>query len=475
MSTRLNHLKVVLLTAAIASFLGLTGCQPEGFTYDPQTGQLVTVTPPASPLQTPPSPAATLGPSQPQTRMPYPTPGPAQPSDVTPPVFPTLSPWPTFTPWPTPTRRPGPTATALPLPQPAKDATGTIFYAVRTDFSPGLSIGDIHRSQVDSVGNLSAVAQPIGINWLRAYPSWDFSLVAFVDSTMGGDRIYIVNPQTGQITPVEEAMHLDGRFLGWHPNNQEVLYLAEVGPRGGLWLLNFATGEHTIVVMQDPLYIRDASMSPDGQRIVYSYQKQVFEPGEIWTVNADGSDPRLLFGAGGTMIGLTWSPDGSKIALVDQSQGLVVMNPDGTDRRVVARDFAWGYLFEPVWSPDSRYLAYVAGEPEVVPPEIAQQDKAREVQDWDREAFLGSNIHIIDISDGQERTLVSIKPTGQIEGNIDPAWSPDGQLLAFAALREGQAGLWVVNIDGTGLRQLAEAPNLIRFPAWTRRTNEESE
>ncbi len=468
MSTRLNHLKVALLMAAIASLMALTGCQPEGMALDPQTGRLATVTPPASPLQTPPLQAATLGPSQPQTRMPRPTPGPALPS-VTPAVFPTLSPWPTFTPWPTPTRRPGPMATALPLPQPAKDATGTIFYAVRTDFSSGLSRGDIHRSQVDSVGNLSAVAQPTGIGWLRAYPSWDYTLIALVDGVrQGNHRVYILNPLTSQMTPVEESMYLIGRFLGWHPNNQAILYRVEGGePETGLWLINIGTGEQTIVVLQNPLYIRDASMSPDGQRIVYSYQKG-FAPGQMWTVNADGSDPELLFDSGGTMFGLTWSPDGSKIAFVDQSQGLVVMNPDGTDRRVVASDFAIGFLFEPVWSPDSRYLAYVAFEPELVPSDIVQQGKTRQVQDWDREAFLGSNIHIIDISDGQERTLVSIQPTGQIEGNIDPVWSPDGKLLAFAALREGQAGLWVVNVDGTGLRQLAGAPNLIRFPVWTR-------
>jgi Tol biopolymer transport system component len=357
------------------------------------------------------------------------------------------------------------------VPQPAKDAAGAIFYAIRSNFSSGpggsLSIGEVYRVQVDSIGNVSAVAQPTGIGWLRAYPSWDHTLVARVNGTTAGDEVYIMNPTTGEVVPLSTSTGMFGRFLGWHPNNREILYLVEGGePETGLWLINFETGEYTIVVLQNPLYIRDAGMSPDGQRLVYSYQKG-FEPGEMWLVNADGSDPKLLFDTGGAMFGLTWSPDGNRIAFVDQSQGLMVMNPDGTDRKVIARNFVIGHLFKPVWSPDSRYLAYVAAEPALVPPDIIQQGKAREVQDWDREAFLGSNIHIIEIARGQERPLVSINPTGQIEGNIDPAWSPDGKMIAFAALRNGQAGLWAINVDGTGLRQLAKASDLIRFPVWT--------
>jgi Tol biopolymer transport system component len=36
--------------------------------------------------------------------------------------------------------------------------------------------------------------------------------------------------------------------------------------------------------------------------------------------------------------GATWSPDGEWIAYVDNNQSLVIMRPDGTDRRVLPID-----------------------------------------------------------------------------------------------------------------------------------------
>jgi hypothetical protein len=47
-----------------------------------------------------------------------------------------------------------------------------------------------------------------------------------------------------------------------------------------------------------------------------------------------------------------------------------------------------------------------------------------------------------------------------------PAWSPDGERLAFSVLRPGlQPELWIVAADGTGLRQLSGAGGY--DPAWS--------
>ena len=37
---------------------------------------------------------------------------------------------------------------------------------------------------------------------------------------------------------------------------------------------------------------------------------------------------------------------------------------------------------------------------------------------------------------------------------MTPAWSPDSQKIAFASLRSGTWNIWVVNRDGSGLRQV---------------------
>jgi Tol biopolymer transport system component/imidazolonepropionase-like amidohydrolase len=48
-----------------------------------------------------------------------------------------------------------------------------------------------------------------------------------------------------------------------------------------------------------------------------------------------------------------------------------------------------------------------------------------------------------------------------------PAWSPDGQRIAFQAYRDSTWDIWTVNRDGTGLRQETSGPFDDREPHWS--------
>ncbi|MEZ4868699.1 MAG: hypothetical protein R3C14_45645 [Caldilineaceae bacterium] len=379
---------------------------------------------------------------------------------------PTATPWPTLTPWPTATRRPGPTATPILLPQPADSAAGTLLFAARTTTDGYSASGKILQLQLDAKGQVSSPQEEIGLGWMRSYASWDRTLVAFVDRTMDGERIYIWNSTTEKAKPVAESMNRFGFFLGWHPNNKEIIYLVGESSYGGLWLLDRETGVQTIVVQQDPLYIRDVAISPDGQRIIYAQQKGLTAPGELWTVFADGSEPKLLI-SGETITGLSWSPDNNRIAYFG-NQGLCIISLTNAVCKVVAQNANTGNLFKPVWSPDGHHLAYVADEPDIVPTNMSPENTQGQSQDWDKQAFIGANVHVVDIDTGEEKVLAPITRSEKISGHIDPAWSPDGKLITFAGLHEEQAGVWVVSIEGTDLHQVAEASTLIRFPVWTK-------
>ncbi len=50
---------------------------------------------------------------------------------------------------------------------------------------------------------------------------------------------------------------------------------------------------------------------------------------------------------------------------------------------------------------------------------------------------------------------------------IDPTWSPDGKQILFASVANGLSQLFIINVDGTGLRQVSNLPALRGRSDWS--------
>ena len=48
-----------------------------------------------------------------------------------------------------------------------------------------------------------------------------------------------------------------------------------------------------------------------------------------------------------------------------------------------------------------------------------------------------------------------------------PSWSPDGKKIVFVSERDGNPEVYVVNADGSGLRNLTRHPGYDSDPAWS--------
>jgi Tol biopolymer transport system component len=57
--------------------------------------------------------------------------------------------------------------------------------------------------------------------------------------------------------------------------------------------------------------------------------------------------------------------------------------------------------------------------------------------------------------------------TNGYQGDITPAWSPDGSQIAFVSKRSGTQQIWVVRADGSGLKDLSNNSANDRNPAWS--------
>lgn len=59
-------------------------------------------------------------------------------------------------------------------------------------------------------------------------------------------------------------------------------------------------------------------------------------------------------------------------------------------------------------------------------------------------------------------------PTQVLSGDaLQPAWSPDRSQIAFASRRGGTWDIWIVNADGSGLRNVTNDAAIDSYPAWS--------
>ena len=193
--------------------------------------------------------------------------------------------------------------------------------------------------------------------------------------------------------------------------------------------------------------------SPDMRHIVFAGEPAGHS--EIFVMNADGSGVTQLTHTGGDDSHPHWSADGSRImfnssrttteSAADWSKQwheLFSMKPDGSDVRQHTRLHT--VCTYGSFSPDMKHIVY------------------RKVVDgpafqWDL-STIGRNSEVF-VANADGSNEVNLSKNAAFDGW--PAWSPDGKRIAFSSNRAGPANtgqIFVVNADGTGLRQITGGP-----------------
>jgi|GEM_PF-1872276 len=175
--------------------------------------------------------------------------------------------------------------------------------------------------------------------------------------------------------------------------------------------------------------VSEPSFAPGGERIVFN----AWTDG-LYVMNLDGTGRHRIVGDTEATFP-DWSPDGSKI-LFHSARGrsgrydIYVVDADGgNERKVIDGE-------QPTWSPDSHRLAY--------------------------KGCIGSDCGIMVVNlDGSGRRRLTEHAN---DGN--PAWSPEGDQIAFVSERDGNHEIYVMNGDGSSQRRLTDNPHTDALPAW---------
>jgi TolB protein len=172
----------------------------------------------------------------------------------------------------------------------------------------------------------------------------------------------------------------------------------------------------------------EAAWSPNGGFIAFSSDRE--DPDRImhiWLMNADGGAPRRVPGSR-PLIDPDWSPTGERLV----AYGAVRVNGVRTVMTVFVTDtlgrdtiqvtpVAGGDAEWPKWHPAGEWIAYTRmtppGEVRMVRPD-------------------GTGDHLL------------------VANGFQPAWSPDGQRLAFSRRNQNEVAVWSVDQNGRDLRRL---------------------
>ncbi len=256
--------------------------------------------------------------------------------------------------------------------------------------------------------------------------TWELEL--YVDGNLQTYGAFVVNlPATPtspppENTPLPQPQPYRLAFTKWDGSKHSV-WTAKLDGSEQRFLLDFAAS---------PVW------SAAGRRLAFYGEEGIDTQAAIaggtngiWVMGGEGESPAQLLPEGSTHT-LDWSSTG--LIAFDGARG-------GPDRRIYFIDAAGipqpGEILgeQPSFSPDGRQVATKVCRPEC-------------------------GLWLVNADGSAPRQLTTEGSDGL------PAWSPDGQKIAFSRNVDGNVDIYLIRVDGAGLTRLTTAPGTDSVPAW---------
>jgi len=225
----------------------------------------------------------------------------------------------------------------------------------------------------------------------------------------------------------------------------------------------FMPGDKEIVYAST--HVGDTLCPPTPRSVDGKYVWPVYETFDIYTANLSGTLTGRLTDEPGYDAEATVAPDGSRIVFTSDRSGdleLYTMLPDGSDVQQVTDSL--GYDGGAFFSPDSKMLVYRSSRPKTA--------EAKETY----KSLLAK--HVVQPSD-MELYVCNVDGTGQRRvtnlggANWAPFFHPDGKRIIFSSNHhvQDQGGrqfnLFSIRLDGTDLKQITFDKTFDAFPMFS--------
>ncbi len=200
--------------------------------------------------------------------------------------------------------------------------------------------------------------------------------------------------------------------------------------------------------------------SPDGKQIAFASTRA--GSWDLYVTDLDGRNVMQITAGPAQDLHPSFSPDGRRLvysSLSPRGEQWEIWTIDLTtsEKRMVCNG-----LF-PVWSPDKTH------------DRIAFQRARQRGSRW-------FSVWTVDLDNGEPRRMTEVAVSNNA-AVITPAWSPNGQKLAFATVLDpgrgagekdakstkaaGRYDVWAINADGTGRQRLTDGAGSNVSPVWS--------
>ncbi len=197
-----------------------------------------------------------------------------------------------------------------------------------------------------------------------------------------------------------------------------LMYRSERDENNAIYIMELESGESFPI--SDGSLATHADFSHNGHKVVYSSSEtQNFDLVVLNLLDTSDNAQKVIVATKDAEIYGTFSPDDKKIAFssfdINYKGTLKVCDVNGKNVKVISSS---GSSYNPKWSPDGKYLAFVS-------------DKSGKFQ-----------IYISKSDGGSVRQLTS--ETGNV---IEYDWSGDSKKITFDSQGESVSSVWVIDVE----------------------------
>lgn len=243
-------------------------------------------------------------------------------------------------------------------PATAPEHSGVIVFASDRD-------GDFELYRINPDG--SDLKQLTDNQFNDSSPAWspDGRQIAFSSDRNGGPAVFVMNHDGTSVKKIAANATPEVCRITWSPDGQRLAFDANVAGRLGIWCVA-VDGSGAKRLIDQAMW---PDWSPDGKTIVFNRGQLP----QLWVMNADGSNPRMLLKDAGDMLPdlwAVWSPDGARILFTavtgaarddvgkqQMTYEVRTVSADGDDVRPVTKLNGMALC----WSPDAKKIVVKEG------------------------------------------------------------------------------------------------------------------